>query len=82
MITKRILGGQIYERVGVDERGLAIWRSHCARCGASFEIRQPDVALDRFAPNRRCVLHVKAGRRAARLRVEAVEGYPDMKRAA
>lgn len=49
-------------RSGVETR-LAVWASGCAQCGAAFEFRTR-LMLDKFEPNKRCVLHRQPGVRA------------------
>jgi hypothetical protein len=58
---ERMFQGQHYRQVGVRphvcrdgrETELAIWRSHCATCGESFEFAAPATST-KFEPNRRC----------------------------
>lgn len=44
---------------------LAIWRSNCADCGATFETATLEKGK-RFEPARRCHLHRAPGRRVRR----------------
>ncbi len=70
----RIFRGQIYERIGFqphvsrdgEKTTLAVLQSHCAECGARFEVTV-GLFTKRFSPNRRCQRHKRPGQRVQRL---------------
>jgi hypothetical protein len=79
--TSQTYRGQHYELMRQDPytrrdgtlTTLAVWRSHCAQCGDSFELRTP-VKSSKFVPNRRCQAHKRPG---VRVKPKAPAASPD-----
>lgn len=60
--------GQRYDLAGIEPHTrkdgsdtlLAVWASHCAKCGEPFTFRAP-LRAGQFQPNRRCAAHKAPG---------------------
>jgi hypothetical protein len=46
---------------------LAVWRSHCTTCRASFTLKTPALSK-KFVPSRRCPIHRRPGVRVRQAR--------------
>lgn len=64
------IDGQVFEAIRRSDTGHLVWQAPCASCGQAFTISSNNIAA-MSAPNRRCALHHKPGRKVRTIKETA-----------